>query len=106
MYHKIPKNLEEALLFLNQRDIEDVDIWRDRDEKEAVIFAHFGLGANIRYEWRLWFEDSDYLQYFVNKGVSWPDDITSITLTAWHRQLNGIEVNEEELINQYKSEEE
>lgn len=106
MYYKIPKNIEEALSLLNQRNVDDVNEWRRKDEKEAVVFAHFGLGMNLRSEWNLWLpEASDYGKYFQEMGIFNPDDMTMITLTAWHRQLNDKEIKFEELINEYKIEE-
>ncbi len=48
---------------------------------------HFELGMWIRNNWGLW-RNSELKNYFVDKGIVHPDNMSGIILTSYHRHLN------------------
>lgn len=94
----IPKNLNECIsqlnLILDKKTIEEI---RVKSEEEFTADSHFGLGLWIRNNWGLW-QGSRLTNFFKNKGVSHPDNISWYILTSYHRSLNGIEIDLEKQI--------
>src|SRR5690606_13869140 len=90
----IPKDLNDALEYLTctwtDKDKED---FKSKDEKIAVSELHMGTGQGIRNGWGLWQRKNSLYHYFKSKGVFHPDDISSIILTSFHRQLNNKEID-------------
>jgi len=74
---------------------------RKMTEDEFTTNAHFGFGLWMRNNWRLW-GGSRLSKYFNDLGVFHPDDMSSITLTSYHRCLLGQEIKLEEQISYYK----
>lgn len=99
----IPKNLNEALTYLNSIWTEsDKEEYRNMDEGEAVAELHMGTGQSIRNSWGLWAKKKNSLKkYFNSLGISHPDDISSIVLTSFHRQLCGKDINLDEQTEEY-----
>jgi hypothetical protein len=52
--------------------------------------------------WHLWDGENEIYDFFKNKEIYHPDDISSIILTSFHRKLNGLEINLQSQINTYK----
>lgn len=101
----VPKNLNDALSFLNC-------IWSDsskvsfktKDEKDAVVELHFGTGQAIRNNWGLWEKRKNSLvRYFNRYGIYHPEDISSIILTSFHRNLNNKPIDLDKQIEYYKA---
>lgn len=99
----IPKDLNGALSYLNcvwpDKDKED---FKSKDEKEAVTELHMGTGQAIRNGWELWKGKNSLYRYFKSKGIFHPDDMSSIILTSFHRQLNKKEIELESQVKYYK----
>jgi hypothetical protein len=53
---------------------------------EIIGEYHFGTGLWIRNNWGLW-QESRLWMYFYNKGISHPDDISSLILKSYHRKI-------------------
>ncbi|NMH24216.1 DUF6794 domain-containing protein [Flavobacterium solisilvae] len=100
----IPKNLIEALNYLDCKwSKNDKDIFKNKEEQDAVSEIHFSTGLNIRNSWGLWGKRRNSLKrYFIRKGVFHPDDISSIILTSFHRHINNKEIGLDEQIKHYK----
>ena len=100
----IPKNLYDALTYLNCIwSEEDKEEFRTQNESDAVAELHFGTGLYIRNGWGLWEKKKNSLvKYFNSLGIFHPDDISSIILTSFHRQLNNVDVDIDKQVGVYK----
>ena len=100
----IPKNLYDALTYLNCTwSEEDKEGFRTQDESDAVAELHMGTGLYIRNGWGLWEKRKNSLvRYFNSLGIFHPDDISSIILTSFHRQLNSIDIDLDKQVDMYK----
>ena len=47
------------------------------------------------------YEGSRYSHFLKLKGVTYPDDMAHLTIRLFHRHLNKLELNEDELIQTY-----
>ena len=89
----IPKNLNDAIEYLNCEWSEsDKTEFKNTEESDAVSELHFGTGMSIRNGWELWKGKNRISRFFKSKGISHPDDISSIILTSFHRHLNGKDI--------------
>jgi hypothetical protein len=99
----VPKNLNDAIECLNcQWSESDKNEFKNKEEKDAVIELHFGKGMGIRNDWKLWKGKNRLSRFFNAKGISHPDDMSSIILTSFHRKLNNKPINLDEQISYYK----
>jgi len=100
----IPKNLYDALTYLNCTwSEEDKEDFRTQNESDAVAELHMGTGLSIRNGWGLWAKRKNSLvRYFNSLGIFHPDDISSIILTSFHRQLNNIDIDLDKQVEMYK----
>lgn len=100
----VPKNLNDAVLYLNcQWSEKDKQEFKNKPEKEAVTDLHFGTGRAIRNNWGLWGKGINRLKlYFRIKGITHPDDISSIILTSFHRHLNNKDKNLKNQVQEHK----
>ena len=84
----IPKNLEECFLesnkLLKTKDIETIKNLEDRNE---TIQYHFNFGMWLRNNWGLW-GGSRLQQYFIEKGIQHPDEMSSSILQYYYDWLN------------------
>lgn len=97
----IPKDLEDCFkqidTFWSDSTKLKVKQWT---EDEFSARAHFGFGMWMRNNWQLWV-GSRLSNYFNEKGIYHPDDMSGIILDSYHRYLTGKEVNLESQINFY-----
>jgi hypothetical protein len=99
----IPKNLEEALSYLNcQWSENDKLAFKSNDENEATGGLHFGTGTAIRNNWGLWKKKTSLVKYFNKRGIFHPDDMTGIIFTSFHRMLNNKPIDLNKQIEYYK----
>ena len=70
-------------------------------ESEFTSGAHFGLGMWIRNNWGLW-GGSRLQDYFENKGLHHPDDMSGIILTTYWRYKHGQPLGVKKEIKKYK----
>jgi hypothetical protein len=100
----IPKNLNDAISYLDctWSDV-DKEEFKNKNEEDAVAELHFGTGLAIRNNWELWKRGKNRLELFFNiRGISHPDDISSIILTSFHRHLNNKDIELKAQIKYYK----
>jgi len=100
----IPENLDDALFYLNCKwSEENKEEFRNENERSAVGKLHHGTGMGIRNAWKLWAEEKNSLvKYFNSLGIIHPDDMSSIILTSFHRQLNNVDIDLDTQIERYK----
>lgn len=93
----IPKDLEDCLSELDK-------IMSEKDQEEFrqsnPISYHLGFGRHLRNRWGLW-TSSRLQEYFLDLGVTHPDNMSGIILDSYHRHLNGKEINLNKQLNQY-----
>lgn len=85
-----PRTLEESLAYLD----EILNPFQKRylmclDERDLASETHLGLGRWIRNSWGLSDEGSQLAADLHSRGVIHVDDMTSIIIFAYHRQLTG-----------------
>ena len=93
----IPKNLEDCFreldLMMTEKNKED---FRTR----SPIAYHMGLGRNLRNNWGLW-SASRLREYFLDLGVTHPDNMSGIILDSYHRYLNGKDIDLDKQLSRY-----
>jgi hypothetical protein len=85
----IPKNLGECFIeldkLLSEIDRKEMQALPKRDD---MIGYHFSLGMWMRNNWVLW-GGSRLQKYFIDKGVTDPEEMSTIILYHYHDWLNG-----------------
>jgi len=99
---KTPTNLDEAVSFLidviKKSSVEDK---KQFENTKNVSQYHHSLGREIRNNWNLW-SDSKLKEWFKNKGVWHPDDMSAIILDATKAKIDGKEFDLESEIKYYQ----
>ncbi len=96
---RIPKNLKECFIFLN-------DLLSEEDKKKAIddpefgIKVHHSLGRTLRNDWYLW-RGGKLKDYFNGLGIHHTDDMTGIIFTSYHRHLNNEDIRLYEQVHFY-----
>jgi tetratricopeptide (TPR) repeat protein len=89
----IPRNLEECFeelkKFLSE---ETIELFRSRED--AGAYLHHGFGTGMRNSWGLW-RGSRLSEYFNDRGVFHPDDMSAIIMDEFQDHLSGEEYVEE-----------
>lgn len=85
----IPIDLEDAFSELNRlASSEALTKFKNADEEVIRRKLHFGVGRWISVNWN--FEaGSRFSHYMKEMGVTFPDDMTEMTIVSFHRHLNG-----------------
>ena len=100
----LPKDLDEAVLYFQQQwTPAELDNFKNKPEKEAVIELHLGTGMWIRNNWVYGDRGTTLRSYFKELGVYAPDDISSIILTSLHRTLNKKNIQLDQQVETYKA---
>lgn len=85
----IPKDLGECFVeldkLLSEVDKKEMQVLPKRDD---MIRYHLGLGMWMRNNWGLW-SGSRLQKYFNDRGVTHPDEMSSVVLYYYHDWLNG-----------------
>lgn len=97
----IPINVEECIQHMLKWN-GDVEDFKKKYEADAVASTHHSVGRWIRNEWGLW-TGSQLKDYFINKGLQHPDDMSWIIIRAFHRHLNGLPLDIENEIERIKN---
>jgi len=85
----IPRNLEESFHVLDTLlTAKDIQLIRSLPERDAMSAFHFGLGMWLRNNWGLW-GGSRLQQYFLQRGVEHPDNMSGILLEYYYDYLHG-----------------
>jgi hypothetical protein len=98
---KTPKNLDEAILYFQQKWAKD-DMEKFKNESEEYAVAELGLapGMWIRNNWVYGNRNRALKKYFDSLGIRQPDDISSIILTSLHRTLNQKDIQLDKQVRQ------
>jgi hypothetical protein len=97
----IPKNLNDALDYMDCV-WKDKEVFKNKSEGDAIADAHFAGGQWIRNDWELWKAKNSLYRQFKSLGVTFPEDISTIILTSFHRRLNNKDIDLDGQIRQYK----
>lgn len=101
---KLPQNLDEAVLYFQQQWTRaELDNFKNKPERDAVIELHRSTGMWIRNNWVRSGRDTALRNYFKALGMYAPDDISSIILTSLHRTLNKKEIELDKQVATYKA---
>ena len=85
----IPRNLEESFHFLDTMlHAETISLIRSLPDRKAMSEFHFVLGMWLRNNWGFW-GGSRLQQYFVQRGVEHPDNMSGILLEYYYDYLHG-----------------
>lgn len=102
------QDLNECFGWL-QNNVIDYKIFAVLEENKAIAMAHFILGKHIRNQFELWkycekpIEKRNPIVKWFNKiGIYHPDDMSSIILTSWHRELNGKKLEIKGQVKKYR----
>ncbi|MGE0773315.1 MAG: DUF6794 domain-containing protein [Cyclobacteriaceae bacterium] len=97
-----PVNLEDAVshLAIIHDDTIKAKI-RAMSENEFLAGSHFGLGMWIRNNWGLW-RGKELAKYLNSIGLFHPDDMSSVILTCYYRELTGRAWELDEQIKYYR----
>lgn len=97
----IPNTVEECITEMAKWGMA-IDQFKNKIESDAVVSTHHTVGQWIRNEWGLWTQ-SKLKDYFVQMGLTHPDDMSSVIITSYHRHLNGKPLHIEEQVNNLKN---
>jgi len=103
LYGQKPTNLDEAVRQLTtiHHDTTKQQIIA-MTEREFISNSHFGVGMWIRNNWGLW-GGGQLADYFNSLGIQHPDDMSSIILTCYYRQLTNKEWELEKQVAFYQA---
>jgi len=97
----IPNTLEECFQQLDSvLTPENVERMRTGGEDDMGMY-HFGLGVWMRNNWGLW-KGSVLSEWFEDRGIWHPDDMSGIILTSYWRYLNNLPLGLDEQIESYQ----
>jgi len=91
----IPKDLDDSIRELKKiSDPENIAQLKSKEEKDLIQYHH-GLGMYLRNRWihGLQCERSRLGQYFLDLGVTHPDEMSSIIIKSFWRHLNEKDIN-------------
>jgi hypothetical protein len=109
----LPTDLDEAIFFLNKFYVDSLDEISYMTEDDFMSSAHFGAGMFIRNSWQLWwYEDHKFDSWsktkpklnawFNSLGIYHADDMSSILLVCFYRNIMNRPYNVEEQVDYYK----
>lgn len=82
-----PADLEECFLVLNEFICQEQIVRFIKCKEEDLTGSHYSLGIWIRNNWGLR-TNSHLTQFFKDRGVNNPNDMSTIILKSYHRWLN------------------
>ena len=86
---KIPKNLDECFLALEQiLTPQELEKLKSAKKASLVPNYHFGLALWIRNNWGLW-KGSTLREYLQELGLTDPDDMSAYIIERFWEHLNG-----------------
>ena len=95
----IPKNLDEAIAFLESKLSSGDRQWLIDDNDPWI---HHGFGMNLRNNWGLWQEGTVLRVWFEKRKVWHPDDMSGIILESFRRHMTGRPIELDEQIKHYQ----
>ena len=101
-----PLTLEEAVELLSKMHSDSIKRWiMNQQEDDFIIGAHRGLGMWMRNKWGLW-GGGKLVQHFEEMDVFHPDNMSSMILRCYYRDLKGLDWGVEEQIKFYQKDRE
>lgn len=98
----IPTSLDNALTQLDTLINKDFQEWiRCLPDQNFSVYTHHSLGNYLRNKWSLW-SNSPLVDFFNEKEIFHPDDMSSIILDSYQRKIKGQDVQLEQQIKVYK----
>jgi Domain of unknown function (DUF6794) len=99
----IPKDLDDCFVELKKiLKPEDVQEMKEGTELDMIIYYHHGFGTWIRNNWGLW-RGSRLSEWFNQRGIYHPDDMSSIIFNSFWRHLNGKPIGLDKQIKLYQA---
>lgn len=99
----VPVDLEDVFSFFECNwSKEDLEIFKNKEEKEAAISLHRGYGMNIRNTWGLWKREGKLFEYFKINSIYHPEHISNAIFVSFHRKLNNKQIELEKQAKVYK----
>ena len=87
----IPKDLKDAMRRLTRLTTEESrQKFMSLPEGEAVKKLHFSFGRWVSLNWSF-YRGSRFSKYLKDMGLTYPDDMSTFTLSVFHRDLLGQE---------------
>lgn len=99
---KYPCTLDSIILTFFHTWDDSVTFWFKNIQDTALVYYNHSTGMWLRNSHGLW-SRTCLVEYFWEKGIFHPDDISAIILTSYHRYLNGKEIKLEEQIEMFLS---
>ncbi len=99
----IPRNLDECYQALKLKIRQPELILFMNTPEENLSRYHSGLGDWLRSQWGLR-QNSELQQYFLQLGVTHPDDMSEIILTSFHRHLNRQDIRLSDQVRSHRRE--
>ncbi len=97
----IPVDLEDCFLEMDKMLSEEfIEKIRTGDEEDLYVY-HMSFGLWIRNNWGLWAE-SLLKDFFNSYEIFHPDDMSSIIITSYYRNLNDLPIDLSEQVEYYK----
>ncbi len=99
----IPVDLEEAFSFFECNwSKEDLETFKNKEEKSAAISLHRGYGMTIRNNWGLWKREGKLSEYLKENGIYHPESMSNTIFVSFHRKLNNKPIELEKQAEIYK----
>jgi hypothetical protein len=100
--HYIPEDLDDCFAEL-ERILGSEDITKLKNTAEDKLHRyHYSIGKSLRNKWGLW-KGSRLSEWFQEKGINHPDDMSDIIIVSYWRHLNSRPVRLNEQIEYYKA---
>ena len=92
----IPETLDEAVRFLEKKlNKKDVERFRTSDASDLGSL-HMGFGMSLRNGWGLWGGRSKLSYFFLSRGITHPDNMSSVIMGSFANYLQGKDYRLEE----------
>ena len=99
----IPKDLRDAMATLERiTSAESQEAYAARTEEEAVRRLWFSFGRWLAINWGF-YDGSRFSDYLRRLGVDTPDGQKEFVMRAYHRHLNGRDIDVRQLAEDYKA---
>lgn len=92
----VPETLDEAVRFLEKKlNKKDVERFKKSDDNDLVSL-HMGFGMSLRNGWGLWGGRSKLSYFFLSRGITHPDNMSSVIMSSFSKYLQGRDYRLEE----------
>lgn len=95
------KLFDDAILRMNDFFEDDFkEVFKKKDEYTAVISEHHHAGMFLRNGLALWDTSRDLTRFFILNGIAHADEMSTILLRAFYRELNGMPFKTKDIIKE------